>query len=98
MSGGGCRNPLLVDGIRAALPDVEVVTTDALSVPTDAKEAILLAVIGWCTLHGLPGVVAGGTGARVPRILGSITPGSGPLRLPEPASPIRSIRLHGGVT
>ena len=59
---------------------------------------VLMALIGWCTLHGLPGVVAGGTGARVPRILGSITPGSGPLRLPEPASPIRSIRLHGGVT
>jgi len=95
MSGGGCHNPLLVSGIRTALPGVEVVTTEDLSVPTDGKEAILFAVIGWCTLHGLPAIVPGGTGAREPRILGSITPGTGPLRLPEPAAPIRSIRLHG---
>ena len=95
MSGGGCRNPLLVSGIRAALPGVEVVTTEALSVPTDGKEAILFAVIGWCTMHGLPAIVPGGTGAREPRILGSITPGTGPLQMPEPAAPIRSIRLEG---
>ena len=94
MSGGGCRNPLLISGIRAALPGVEVVTTEELSVPTDGKEAILFAVIGWCTLHGLPGIWPGGTGSREPRILGSITPGTGPLRLPEPATPIRAIRLH----
>ncbi|MGV8850661.1 MAG: anhydro-N-acetylmuramic acid kinase [Propionibacteriaceae bacterium] len=94
MSGGGCRNPFLISGIRATLPGVEVVTTEELSVPTDGKEAILFAVIGWCTLHGLPGIWPGGTGAREPRILGSITPGAGPLRLPEPATPIRSIRLH----
>jgi anhydro-N-acetylmuramic acid kinase len=93
MSGGGCRNPLLVAGLRAALPSVEVVTTDDLQVPTDGKEAILFAVIGWCTLHGLPGIVPGGTGAREPRILGTITPGTGPLVLPPPAAPIRSIRL-----
>jgi anhydro-N-acetylmuramic acid kinase len=96
MSGGGVRNPLLVSGIRAALPGVQVVTTEDLSVPTDGKEAILFAVIGWCTLHGLPGIWPGGTGAREPRILGSITPGTGPLQLPEPAAPIRSIRLDGG--
>ena len=96
MSGGGVRNPLLVAGIRAALPGVQVVTTEDLSVPTDGKEAILFAVIGWCTLHGLPGIWPGGTGAREPRILGSITPGTGPLQLPEPSAPIRSIRLDGG--
>jgi anhydro-N-acetylmuramic acid kinase len=96
MSGGGVRNPLLVSGIQDALPGVQVVTTEDLSVPTDGKEAILFAVIGWCTLHGLPGIWPGGTGAREPRILGSITPGTGPLRLPEPAAPIRSIRLGGG--
>jgi anhydro-N-acetylmuramic acid kinase len=82
-------------GIRNALPGVEVVTTEDLSVPTDGKEAILFAVIGWCTLHGLPAIWPGGTGARAPRILGSITPGTGPLRLPGPAAPIRSIRMDG---
>ncbi|MHB1009485.1 MAG: anhydro-N-acetylmuramic acid kinase [Propionibacteriaceae bacterium] len=93
LSGGGCHNPLIVSGLRDALPGVDVVTTQDLSVPTDGKEAILFAVIGWCTLHGLPAIVPGGTGAREPRILGSITPGTGPLRLPEPHGPIRSIVL-----
>ena len=95
LSGGGCHNPLIVEGLRAALPGVDVVTTEDLSVPTDGKEAILFAVIGWCTLHGIPAIVPGGTGAREPRILGSITPGTGPLRLPEPSGPIRSIVLDG---
>ncbi len=95
LSGGGCHNPLIVSGLRASLPGVDVVTTQDLSVPTDGKEAILFAVIGWCTLHGLPAIVPGGTGAREPRILGSITPGTGPLRLPEPRGPIRSIVLDG---
>ncbi len=95
LSGGGCHNPLVVNGLRAALPGVEVVTSEDLSVPSDGKEAILFAVIGWCTMHGLPAIVPGGTGAREPRILGSITPGQGPLRLPEPVGPIRTIRLEG---
>ncbi|HET7724596.1 MAG TPA: anhydro-N-acetylmuramic acid kinase [Propionibacteriaceae bacterium] len=95
LSGGGCHNPLIVSGLRTALPGVDVVTTQDLSVPTDGKEAILFAVIGWCTLHGIPAIVPGGTGAREPRILGSITPGSGPLQLPEPSGPIRSIVLGG---
>jgi anhydro-N-acetylmuramic acid kinase len=42
------------------------------------------------TWHGLPGVAADGdgggvTGSRVRRVLGRISPGAQPLRLPEPA-------------
>lgn len=92
-SGGGCRNPLLMRRLRELLPEVEIVLTDTLGLPADAKEAILMALIGWCTLHGLPGVVPGGTGSTEPRILGSITPGRGPLRLPEPVRELTSLRL-----
>ena len=94
-SGGGCHNPVLLGGIRAALPGVEVVPADQLGAATDDKEAIAFALIGWCTAHGLPGTVPAGTGARGPRVLGSLTPGSGPLRLPEPltTAPDR-LRLH----
>lgn len=93
VSGGGCRNPLIMDGLRAALPGVEVVLSDELGAPADAKEAILFALIGWCTLHGVPAVAPGGTGAREPRILGTITPGAGPLRMPEPVVGVRSLTL-----
>lgn len=85
-SGGGCRNSVLMDGLREALPGVVIVHSDEYGAPADDKEAIAFALIGWCTAHGLPGTVPAGTGAREARILGSITPGSGPLVLPAPAA------------
>jgi anhydro-N-acetylmuramic acid kinase len=94
VSGGGCRNPLIMAGLRAALPDVRIVLADEFGAPADSKEAILFALIGWCTLHGVAGVVAGGTGASAPRILGSITPGAGPLVLPEPVATVAALRLE----
>jgi anhydro-N-acetylmuramic acid kinase len=96
VSGGGCRNPLLMRRLRTLLPQVEVVLSDVLGLPTDSKEAVLMALIGWCTLHGVPGVVPGGTGSTQPRILGSITPGRGPLLLPEPVPGVRSLRMDSG--
>ncbi|MFB7842861.1 anhydro-N-acetylmuramic acid kinase [Microbacterium sp. NPDC056052] len=93
VSGGGAHNPVVMDGLRAALDGVEVVPADALGAPADAKEAILFALIGWCTLNGVPAVLPGATGASAPRILGTITPGSGPLRLPEPVAGIASLTL-----
>ncbi|KQZ11569.1 anhydro-N-acetylmuramic acid kinase [Agromyces sp. Root1464] len=96
VSGGGCRNPLILDGLRAALPGVEVVLADELGAPADSKEAIAFALIGWCTLHGIPATVPGGTGARAPRILGTITPGDGPLVLPKPVDGLRSLVLEEG--
>ncbi|MBT2483767.1 MULTISPECIES: anhydro-N-acetylmuramic acid kinase [unclassified Microbacterium] len=93
VSGGGCHNPLIMDGLRAALPEVEVVLADELGASVDSKEAILFALIGWCTLHGVPAVLPSATGARAPRILGTITPGAGPLRLPEPVAAVSSLAL-----
>ncbi|WP_188188195.1 anhydro-N-acetylmuramic acid kinase [Nonomuraea sp. SYSU D8015] len=94
VSGGGCRNPVVMRGLRAALPGVEVAPSDAYGAPADDKEAIAFALIGWLTAHGLPGTVPGGTGAGAPRILGTLTPGAGPLVLPAPlAEPPRSLVL-----
>lgn len=93
VSGGGCHNPLIMQGLRDALPDVEVVLADELGASVDSKEAILFALIGWCTMHGVAAVTPGGTGARDPRILGTITPGAGPLRMPDPVERVRSLTL-----
>ncbi|MFG1614930.1 anhydro-N-acetylmuramic acid kinase [Nonomuraea wenchangensis] len=94
VSGGGCRNPVVMDGLRAALPGVRVSTSDAYGAPADDKEAIAFALIGWLTAHGLPGTVPGGTGASAPRVLGTLTPGAGPLVLPAPVTvPPRSLVL-----
>lgn len=91
VSGGGWRNHTLMAGLRDELPDVRIMSSDELGAPTDTKEAVAFALIGWCTVHGLPGSLPAGTGAREARLLGAITPGAQPLSLPEPLAqaPVR---------
>ncbi len=93
VSGGGVRNPVLIRRLRDRLaPHGTTVSAGAPpaggdeGLPPSAKEAYLAAVLGFLTWHGLPGNLAGATGARGARILGSITPGTDPLRLPEPVT------------
>jgi len=98
-SGGGCENPTLMAMLAQRLPDVRLTTTAEFGAPTDTKEAIAFALMGWCTAHGLPGTVPSATGATGGRILGTIQPGAGPLRLPEPVSVAPTVlRLRGDVT
>ena len=76
-SGGGVRNPALMERLAAHLPDVRLLIADDLGIPSDAKEAIAFALIGWATLTGLPANVPSCTGATGPRVLGSLTPAPG---------------------
>jgi anhydro-N-acetylmuramic acid kinase len=95
-SGGGCANPTLVAMLADRLPGVRLTTTAEFGAPTDTKEAIAFALVGWHTAHGLPGNAPSCTGAVGGRILGAIVPGAGPLRLPEPlAQPPVTLRLSG---
>lgn len=93
VSGGGVRNPTLLGRIRALAGPTRVRPTDALGLPSDAKEALLFALLGFLTAHGLPGSLPAATGAASAAVLGSITPGAGPLRLPPPraAAPRRLV-------
>ncbi|MFD8077810.1 anhydro-N-acetylmuramic acid kinase [Streptomyces sp. NPDC059718] len=94
VSGGGARNPVLMRMIGEELPGVTLRPSDDLGLPSDAKEALAFAVLGFLTVHGLPGTLTSGTGARRATVLGSITPGLAPLRLPEPAAqPPRLLRI-----
>jgi anhydro-N-acetylmuramic acid kinase len=84
VSGGGVRNPALIDMLCKRVPETRILPSDELGVPADAKEAIAFSLFGWLTAHGLPATVPGCTGASGPRVLGTITPGRGPLTLPPP--------------
>ncbi|MEV7341295.1 anhydro-N-acetylmuramic acid kinase [Streptomyces sp. NPDC093544] len=92
-SGGGTRNPVLMAMLGAELPGVTLCTSDALGLPSAAKEAYAFAVLGFLTLHGLAGTDPASTGARHPSVLGSITPGRDGLRLPPRAvrSPLQLV-------
>jgi len=93
-SGGGMRNPALVAALTRALDGVDLVTSDSLGLPSDAKEAYLSALLGFLTWHGVPANAPSATGASGPRLLGSITPGRDPLRLPDPAgTPVTRLRI-----
>ncbi|GAA1984545.1 anhydro-N-acetylmuramic acid kinase [Isoptericola halotolerans] len=85
-SGGGTRNPALTAALRDELgPAVPLRTTDeALGLPEGAKEACLMALVGWLTWHGLPATLPSVTGASHATVAGRLSPGAAPLRLPEP--------------
>lgn len=87
-SGGGTRNRELMRRLGEELgADVGLTTTDeALGLPEGSKEALLMALIGWLSWHGLTGTEPSLTGAAHPNIAGRISPGSGPLELPRPLS------------
>jgi anhydro-N-acetylmuramic acid kinase len=92
-SGGGVHNPALTAALRRRLDGVPLVTSDERGIPADAKEVVLWALLGFLTWHGLAGATSA-TGARAARVLGRITPGLEPLRLPKPAAwPPRRLRV-----
>lgn len=84
-SGGGLNNKTIMRGLAETLHPVPVHPIDVMGIPAKAKEAIAFAVLGYLTFHGLPATIPSCTGARRATLLGCITPGRGPLRLPVPA-------------
>ena len=64
-----------------------------LGIDPRAKEGLTFALIGFLSMHGLAGQVPSCTGARGERILGSLTPGKDPLRLPQPST-VKPIRVR----
>ncbi|MFE5506155.1 anhydro-N-acetylmuramic acid kinase [Amycolatopsis japonica] len=86
VSGGGADNPALMAALTRNLPGAALKTSDDHGLPRAGKEAYLTILLGWLTWSGIPGNLPSATGARGHRLLGSITPGAGPLRLPAPHS------------
>ncbi len=73
VSGGGARNPLILAQIAAALPQMDIVPSAELGVPTDAKEAFAFALMAYETFHQRPANLPSATGANGPAILGKIS-------------------------
>ncbi len=65
-SGGGMDNPTLRAALAAELGVVPLVRSDDRGLPSAAKEAVLTALLGALTWHGVPGVRPGATGSRDP--------------------------------
>jgi len=74
-SGGGVHNAALMARLADALAPIPLRTVEAAGGRADAKEAMLFAMLAYCTLRGRPGNLPSVTGAAHPVPLGTITPG-----------------------
>ncbi|MBC7790481.1 MAG: anhydro-N-acetylmuramic acid kinase [Anaerolineae bacterium] len=74
LSGGGAKNPALVDAIAAAIAPKRALLFDNLFFDGEAKEAVAFALLGYLHMTKRSGNVPGATGARGARILGKWTP------------------------
>lgn len=73
VAGGGARNKSLMARIADAIAPARVVLSDALGVPTQAREAMAFALLAHDALLGLPTNLPSVTGARRPACLGKIS-------------------------
>ncbi|RCV50264.1 anhydro-N-acetylmuramic acid kinase [Marinitenerispora sediminis] len=76
-SGGGMRNPALVDALRTALAPARLRTARDLGIDPDAKEAYLFALLGFLTWHGVPATIPSCTGASRATLVGRVSPATG---------------------
>lgn len=74
VSGGGARNPALMDMLARELAPIPVTDLSALGWNPDAKEAAAFAILAHLHLVGRPGNLPSVTGAAGPRLLGKLTP------------------------
>ena len=72
VSGGGVKNHAIMKGLTERLPHLEVLPSDRLGIPADAKEAIGFAILANETIRGNPGNLPSATGASKPTVLGKI--------------------------
>lgn len=73
VSGGGTRNPELMKALKNQLPHSQVISSDEVGLPSDAKESICFAYLAYRTLGGLPSNLPSVTGASKETVLGVIS-------------------------
>jgi anhydro-N-acetylmuramic acid kinase len=74
-AGGGVRNATLMSMLRAGFEPlgVRVRAMEELGMPSQAKEAVAFALLGWLNWQRLPGNVPSATGAARSVVLGKLT-------------------------
>ncbi len=76
LCGGGARNRLLVQRLKADLQPAKVLVMDELGFSAEAKEAVSFALLARETIRGAPNNVPSATGAGKAVVLGKIVPGN----------------------
>lgn len=76
ISGGGARNPLLVELLAERISPDRLMMSDTFGIPVDSKEAVAFALLADAFLAGVSANIPDVTGARKRVVLGSLVPGS----------------------
>ncbi len=84
-AGGGTANPTLMQMLRDDL-GIALTTIDHHGIPSAAKEAYAFALMGFLTVHGLPGTIAACTGATKASVVGCLLPGKNGFMSPAQVS------------
>ncbi|MDD4211852.1 MAG: anhydro-N-acetylmuramic acid kinase [Bacilli bacterium] len=71
--GGGSHNHYILKRLRE-ITQFTIITGEEFGLNSDAKEAVAFAILGYMTLSGKPSNVPSATGAKMPVVLGQITP------------------------
>ena len=69
-AGGGSQNPVLIDELRRRCRGLQLDESSRLGVPTEAREALVFALLAWWHHKGHPGNVPAVTGASREAVLG----------------------------
>ena len=70
-AGGGSQNPVLIDELRRRCRGAQIDASSSLGVPTEAREALVFALLAWWHHRGHPGNVPAVTGACREAVLGT---------------------------
>lgn len=72
LSGGGSFNPFIVEGLRERLKPIIVMSYDELGYASQAKEAVLFAILANEHIMGVPSNIPSATSARERVVLGTL--------------------------
>ena len=75
ISGGGSKNRTIMRWLRERLDGIKVLDYSSLGIPSEAKEAVLMAILANEFLMGRPSNMTRATGAKRNVILGTLVPG-----------------------
>lgn len=75
VAGGGVKNATLMRMLHSGFGDLgaKLRTADEFGVPSQVKEAMAFALLGWLTWHRMPGNLPSATGAARAVVLGKLT-------------------------